>query len=254
MFEKRVSGMFLGEIVRLTILDMLKDEKLSLFKDQNSSFNDWKSTTDISPSSSIFKQWGLDSSIMSVAAADNTPELSTLRQELESILQVYTPSLEDAQAFKAVAGAVGRRAARLSAVAIGAIVLQSGKLDDPEAEVIDVGVDGSLVEHYPFFRDMIYEALRAIDGIGAKGAEKIRIGIAKDGSGVGAALIALVAAGMEKEGDILTEFRQNVKKELNSIPSPREETSTTNTALIIGGLVGVAAIAAVWWSRYNRQS
>ncbi|TQN70041.1 Glucokinase, partial [Colletotrichum shisoi] len=246
MFEKRVSGMFLGEIVRLTILDMLKDEKLSLFKDQNSSFNDWKSPTDISPKSSMFQQWGLDSAIMSVAAADNTPELSTLRQELESILNVYTPSLEDAQAFKAIAGAVGRRAARLSAVAIGAIVLQSGKLDDPEEEVIDIGVDGSLVEHYPFFRDMIYEALRAIDGIGAKGAEKIRIGIAKDGSGVGAALIALVAASMEKEGDVLADFRENVKKELDSLPVPYQELSTTtNTALIIGGLVGVAAIAAV---------
>ncbi|WYZ39480.1 hypothetical protein EsH8_III_001394 [Colletotrichum jinshuiense] len=253
MFEKRVSGMFLGEIVRLTILDMLKDEKVSLFKDQNSSFNDWKSTTDISPQSSMFKQWGLDSAIMSVAAADNTPELSTLRQELESILHVYTPSLEDAQAFKAVAGAVGRRAARLSAVAIGAIVLQSGKLDDPNEDVIDVGVDGSLVEHYPFFRDMIYEALRAIDSIGPKGAEKIRIGIAKDGSGVGAALIALVAAGMEKESDVLTEFRQNVKRELDSVPTPRQESSSTNTALVIGGIVGIAAIAAVWWSRYNRQ-
>ncbi|KAF3807331.1 Glucokinase [Colletotrichum gloeosporioides] len=253
MFEKRVSGMFLGEIVRLTILDMLKDEKLSLFKDANSSFNDWKSTTDISPQSGMFKQWGLDSAIMSVAAADNTPELSTLRQELESVLHVYSPSLEDAQAFKAVAGAVGRRAARLSAVAIAGIVIQSGKLDDPNEEVIDIGVDGSLVEHYPFFRDMIYEALRAIDSIGAKGAEKIRIGIAKDGSGVGAALIALVAAGMEKDSDVLTEFRQNVKRELDTIPTPREEPAISNTTLAIGGAVGVAAIGALWWSRYNRQ-
>ncbi|KAF4827462.1 Glucokinase [Colletotrichum tropicale] len=253
MFEKRVSGMFLGEIVRLTILDMLKDEKLSLFKDANSSFNDWKSTTDISPQSGMFKQWGLDSAIMSVAAADNTPELSTLRQELESVLHVYSPSLEDAQAFKAVAGAVGRRAARLSAVAIAGIVIQSGKLEDPNEEVIDIGVDGSLVEHYPFFRDMIYEALRAIDSIGAKGAEKIRIGIAKDGSGVGAALIALVAAGMEKDSDVLTEFRQNVKRELDTIPTPREEPAISNTTLAIGGAVGVAAIGALWWSRYNRQ-
>ena len=42
------------------------------------------------------------------------------------------------------------------------------------------------------------EALHVIDGIGEEGAKRIRIGIAKDGSGVGAALIALVAAGMEK--------------------------------------------------------
>ena len=46
---------------------------------------------------------------------------------------------------------------------------------------------------------MIYEALRGIDRVGIRGASKIRIGVAKDGSGVGAALIALVAANMEKK-------------------------------------------------------
>jgi hexokinase len=202
MFEKRVSGMFLGEIVRRTLLDMMTNEKMAFFKDENSSFNDWKSTTSIAPHSGIFQQWGLDSSIMSVAAADTTPELSTLRQELESQLHIYSPSLEDAQAFKAVAGAVGRRAARLSAVAIAAVVLETGRLNEVSDEPVDIGVDGSLVEHYPYFRDMIYEGLRVVDGIGEEGAERIRIGIAKDGSGVGAALIALVAAGMEKHSAI----------------------------------------------------
>ena len=115
-------------------------------------------------------------------------------------MNIYSASLEDAQAFKSVAYAVGRRAARLSAVAIGAIVLQSRQLEDGTDEAIDIGVDGSLVEHYPYFRDMIYEALSAIKGIGPEGAKRIRIGIAKDGSGVGAALIALVAAGMENKG------------------------------------------------------
>jgi hexokinase len=198
MFEKRVSGMFLGEIVRLTLIDMLKNEKIAFFKDENSSFNDWRSTTNIGPNSGLFQQWGLDSAILSVAAADNHPELGTLRQQLESQLEVYSPSLEDAQAFKAIASAVGRRAARLSAVAIAAIVLQTGGLNKPGDEPIDIGVDGSLVEHYPFFRDMIYEAFHIIDGIGEEGAKRIRIGIAKDGSGVGAALIALVAAKMEQ--------------------------------------------------------
>lgn len=217
MFEKRISGMFLGEIVRLAIVDMMKNEDTSLFKDVNSSTNDWSTTTSIGAKSGIFTQWGLDTAIMSVAAADSTPELSSLRQALENDMHVYNPSLEDAQAFKAVANAVARRAARLSAVAIGAIAIQTGKLDDPTEEVIDVGVDGSLVEHYPFFRDMIYEALRSIDGIGTKGADKIRIGVAKDGSGVGAALIALVAAKMDKSTETLP---QAFKKELSSIARP----------------------------------
>jgi hexokinase len=195
---------------------------------------------------------------MSVAAADNTPELSTIRLELEKSLDVNAASLEDAQAFKAVSDAVARRAARLAAVAIGAIALQSGKLDDPEEEVIDIGVDGSLVEHYPFFRDMIQEALAVIDGIGAKGAAKIRIGIAKDGSGVGAALIALIAARMEKPGDFLADLRKDIKRRLEKIPSNTSNTSTSvedsglpTTALVVGGIIAVAAIAGIWWSRHR---
>ncbi|KAG5994525.1 hypothetical protein E4U52_001053 [Claviceps spartinae] len=255
MFEKRVSGMFLGEIVRLTIVDMIKNDDIALFRDVNSSFNDRHTTTSIGPNAAIFQTWGLDSAIMSVAAADNTPELSSLRQELENELDIRAPSLEDAQAFKAISDAVARRAARLSAVAIGAIALKSGKLEDPEEDVIDVGVDGSLVEHYPFFRDMIHEALAAIEGIGPAGATKIRIGIAKDGSGVGAALIALIAARQEKPGDFLADLRKDIKRRLEKIPSnvPDVEDSPLNTtALLVGGVVAVMAIAALWWSRQQR--
>ncbi|KAG8405694.1 hypothetical protein J3459_021560 [Metarhizium acridum] len=254
MFEKRVSGMFLGEIVRLTVLDMIKDDDISLFRDANSSFNDRSTTTSIGPKSCIFEAWGLDSAIMSVAAADNTPELSSIRLELEKCLDIYAPSLEDAQAFKAISDAVARRAARLAAVAIGAIALQSGKLDDPEEEVLDIGVDGSLVEHYPFFRDMIYEALAAIDGIGAEKVAKIRIGIAKDGSGVGAALIALIAARAEKPGDFLADLRSDIRRRLEKVPSNvstsvEDPVQSLTPLLVVGALVAVAAIAGIWWSR-----
>ena len=54
-------------------------------------------------------------------------------------------------------------------------------------------MDGSLVEFYPDFEEHIRAAMRAVPQIGAHGEKHIRIGIAKDGSGVGAALIALVA-------------------------------------------------------------
>ncbi|KAJ1335938.1 hexokinase [Microdochium nivale] len=228
LFEKRVSGMFLGEIVRLVIVELINNPNVAFFKDDNSSTNDLKSTTTIAPSSSIFQQWGLDSAIMSVAAADSTSEFFSLRQELEKQLQIYSASLEDAKAFKEIAYAVGRRAARLAAVALGAVVLQSGKLTETTDEVIDIGVDGSLVEHYPYFRDMIYEGLSAIEGIGAEGAKRVRIGIAKDGSGVGAALIALVAAEMEKKNpvDYLTALRTTVTQKLaGAMPSTGDSTT-----------------------------
>lgn len=55
-------------------------------------------------------------------------------------------------------------------------------------------MEGSVVEHYPGFEAYIREALRAIDGIGEEGEVRIVIGHTKDGSSVGAAIIALLAA------------------------------------------------------------
>lgn len=225
-FEKLISGMFLGEILRVVIVKMVSE--VGLLSHPNSSQNDLHSTTSINDTSPLFTAWGVDSSILSIAEADNTVGLRALRQNIESLLGVNAPSLEDAQAIKVIASAIGKRAARLAGCAIAGIVLQSGRLDFTSAksaseivedikagevkaavaatvdkaadtlqvdenEIVDIGVDGSLCEFYPGFEELVREALRAVEGIGAAGERRIRIGIAKDGSGVGAALIALVA-------------------------------------------------------------
>lgn len=221
MFEKRVSGMFLGEILRRAIVALVKDPHVPLFEDASSKQNDLHSTTNIAPESPLFRTWGLDTAFLSVAHGDDSEGLRLTRQALDRDLKISAASFEDAEAVKTLASAIGRRAARLSAVAIASIVLASGKLDakstDPSAappidgaapstlvdgnelsddNVIDIGVDGSLVEFYPGFEGYIREALREIRGIAEQGEKRVRIGIAKDGSGVGAALIALVAEKM----------------------------------------------------------
>ncbi|KAF2850882.1 hypothetical protein T440DRAFT_396113 [Plenodomus tracheiphilus IPT5] len=221
MFEKRVSGMFLGELLRLALLKLINDPQVPLFSDDNSSSNDAHSTTQISKNSPIYKQWGLDTSLLSVCAGDSTPGLRMLRQTLDKEYDISAVSAEDAEAVRDIAAAIGRRAARLSAVAIAAIIINTGRLNTSsstgtatteaksgvnpprgggnlnttvdEEDVIDVGVDGSLVEFYPNFEEHIRQAFREIEGVGEKGEKRVRIGIAKDGSGVGAALIALVA-------------------------------------------------------------
>ncbi|MCJ1279223.1 glucokinase [Puttea exsequens] len=202
MFEKRVSGMFLGEILRRAIVDLIKNPKATLFKDEDSSNNTLHSTTCIADDSALYKRWGLDTSFLSIVAADNTPDLRVIRQTLTKDMDVDAASIEDAQAVKTVAVAIGKRSARLSAVAIGAIVISTGhhisKGGPPEEDVVDVGVDGSLVEFYPGFEEYVREALREIPQLGKEGEKRVRIGIAKDGSGVGAALIALVAAKAER--------------------------------------------------------
>ena len=211
MFEKRISGMFLGEILRLAIIDLIKERKSGLFSDENSSSNDVHSTTCLADESPLWQPWGLDTSFLSIAHGDNSAGFKVTRQTLDKDYGVHAASSEDAEAVKLIAAAIGKRAARLSAVAIAAIVLATDKLSNPkdiataddepvnEDEVVDIGVDGSLVEFYPGFEDYIREALREIEGVGKHGEKRIRIGIAKDGSGVGAALIALVADKLAKQ-------------------------------------------------------
>ncbi|KAI9786401.1 MAG: glucokinase [Geoglossum umbratile] len=196
MFEKRVSGMFLGEILRRAILVLVNSPESQLFKDEISSSNDFGSTTCIADDSSLYKIWGIDTSFLSTVQGDTTPSLQITRQALDRELGVSAASTEDAKAVKELVTAIGKRSARLGAVAIGAVVLATGRLAETstgEESVVDIGLDGSLVEFFPGFEDYMREALREIPGIGEEGEKRIRFGIAKDGSGVGAALIALTA-------------------------------------------------------------
>lgn len=215
MFEKRVSGMFLGEILRRALLSLVQDPKVQLFKDENSSSNDLHSTTTIGEDSALYKQWGIDTSFLSVVQADESAGFKITKQALERDLGIDAASSEDAEAVKILVNAIGKRSARLSALALGAIVISTGSLkqksgvgsDGADAaeindeDIVDIGADGSLVEYYPGFEDNVREAWRDIEEIGPAGEKRIRLGIAKDGSGVGAALIALVASAAEEKAD-----------------------------------------------------
>lgn len=198
MFEKRVSGMFLGEILRRAMLALHnhKSNGVAFLKDKTSADNDMSSTTTIDPDSALFKQWGIDTSFLSIVEEDQSDHLRITKQILEKDLKVSAAATEDAIAIKMLVHAIGKRAARLAAVALGAVIIETKRLETDS--VVDIGIDGSLAEYYPGFEDYIREAFREIDGIGEEGEKKIRIGLAKDGSGLGAALIALTAHQAEK--------------------------------------------------------
>ncbi|RVD86678.1 uncharacterized protein DFL_004941 [Arthrobotrys flagrans] len=196
MFEKRVSGMFLGEILRNAIVALMAD---GLFNVAHG--------TSIDENGPLFTPWSIDTSALSTIQADYTSSYSLTKQLLERDMGVSAASTGDAMAVKALVYGIGKRSARLSAIPIAATAIATGAYENykqakaeaaegEEVEKIDIGVDGSVVEYYPGFERYLREALRDIQPLvpGAAGLEEaIRIGIAKDGSGVGAALIALVA-------------------------------------------------------------
>jgi hexokinase len=186
MFEKRVSGMFLGEILRRALLSLHRNADLGMFKANKNS------KTVLPEKSMLFRQWGLDTSLLSAVEADSSKDLVDVKTALKDHLEIENPSTEECQAVKVLVHAIGKRAARLSAVPLAAILVHTNKLATDD--IVDIGVDGSLVEFYPNFEGHMREALREVPEVGAAGDKKVRIGISKDGSGVGAALIALVAS------------------------------------------------------------
>lgn len=106
--------MFLGELLRLAVLDLSRDEEVQLFKGFL--------IRDIG----LTERWSVDSSILSVAESDNSRDLTVLRHNISHTFG--TPeehvALEDAQAVKLIAHGIGTRAARLAGMAVGSVIVQ----------------------------------------------------------------------------------------------------------------------------------
>lgn len=177
MFEKRVSGMFLGELLRLCMVDL--QQKGVLF-----SQDDIIETND-----ALSRPWSLDTSVPSNIDGDVTDTLIETDGIIKTMLG-YQTTLEQRKAIQILAKAIGKRSAYLSAVPLAGLILHTKAVEKFEGE-IDVGADGSVVEHYPNFEQMIREALRKTK-VGDD-EKRVTLGLARDGSGVGAALCALVA-------------------------------------------------------------
>ena len=121
--KKLISGRYLGEILRLVICELI-DEGV-LFLGQNT----YK----------IESPYVLDTAFLSLMESDPTEELLMIIGIFTHFFALET-TLAERQFFRALAKLVGRRAARLSACGIAAIVSKMGYLEEGCA----VGADGSL--------------------------------------------------------------------------------------------------------------
>ncbi|KAK8019099.1 hexokinase [Apiospora arundinis] len=277
MTEKRISGLYLGELLRLVVL------RIITAKEEGRGKNLFSMTLN-SDESPVFQSEGIESSFLSQIAADDSDDLAKVRVHIADTLRADNVSVEDARAIQIIAKAIARRAARLAGVALAAIIVQCDQSrrdsqstissssfltpsKSPNAAIkvehkpitsskpssaiissssssaqkarqydrrwrqeiwsclqlkpllllpsptlttadkeaaehdggdwVEVGVDGSLIEFYPTFEQEMCEAVG--DVLGPGHAQRLRIGMAKDGSGVGAALVALAATMQQKE-------------------------------------------------------
>lgn len=172
LFEKMVAGMYLGEISRNAML-MLVD-RILLFNGE---------------SSPIFNtQWAFDTAYVSMIEEDDTEDLIHTKEILESTMKIPSTTLTDRKMVKLICDWVGTRAARLAACGLSGVLSHMGRI----GQDVVVAIDGSLFEKYPNYETNIRQAMQEL--FGQEAVNKIRFDLAKDGSGLGAAIIAMVAA------------------------------------------------------------
>ncbi|KAL3642942.1 Hexokinase isoenzyme 2 [Castilleja foliolosa] len=175
IFEKIISGMYLGEIVRRVLCRMAKEANF---------FGD-----NIPPKLKI--AFILRTPDMSAMHHDTSPDLKVVGSKLKDVLEVANSSLKMRKMIVKLCDIVASRGARLSAAGILGILKKLGR-DDVEVgkqqqQRSVVAVDGALFEHYTKFRNCMVSALKELLG---DAADSVVLKLSNDGSGIGAALLA----------------------------------------------------------------
>lgn len=171
-----ISGYYLGEVLRLILLDL--HSKDLFFKNQ-----------DISKLKEAFV---MDASFPSRIAQDPFENLSEVQDLFLTELGIQTTSPER-KVIRRLAELIGNRSARLSVCGIAAICTKRGY------KTAHCAADGSVYSYYPHFKENAARGLRDIFGWETE-EDPIVIVPAEDGSGAGAAIIAALTQARLKKG------------------------------------------------------
>ncbi|XP_062090914.1 hexokinase-1-like [Humulus lupulus] len=174
IFEKMISGMYLGDIVRIVLYKMA--EEAEFFGDT------------VPPKLKI--PFILRTPDMSAMHHDTSPDLKKVASKLKDVLEISNTSLKMRKTIVELCDIVATRGARLSAAGILGILKKLGrdtaKVGDKQKSV--VALDGGLYEHYTKFRSSMEKTLTEL--LGEEVAANILVEHSNDGSGIGAALLA----------------------------------------------------------------
>jgi len=167
ILEKMVSGMYLGEISRLVIMDLIN--RKILFGGKRPALLETKK---------IFQ-----SEYMSLIENDRSEDLFVTERLLKKI-GVLNSNKKDRTLVKKICQLVASRAAHISAATLAAVIVKT----DPALSFRHVvAVDGSVYEKYPGFSANMHSALKKIF---KQRSSRVKMVLTKDGSGTGAAILA----------------------------------------------------------------
>lgn len=169
-YEKMVAGLYLGEILRLVMINLHEND--GLFKGN-----------DISR---LREAHVIDSSFLSIIEKDDSQSMNDISNLFNKELG-FRPAPYELKVCRYLVELIGTRAARLYACGIAAICKKKNITS------CHVGVDATVFNKYGRFKHRAAQALREIFDCPEGTDDLITLRSAEDGSGVGAALIAALA-------------------------------------------------------------
>ncbi|KAG0570355.1 hypothetical protein KC19_6G156200 [Ceratodon purpureus] len=176
-FEKMISGMYLGEIVRHVLVRLA--EEASLFG--------------ASVPVKLYERRTLGTPAVSKMHADTSTDLQVVAKVLRQVYGVETTTLEERKIVHKVCDILGERGGRLAAAGLYGILKKIGRTGTAMNGATDrkktvIAMDGGLFEHHGTYRAYMEETLQELMGSGA--AYEVALRLQNDGSGIGAALLA----------------------------------------------------------------
>lgn len=180
IYEKLVSGMYMGEIVRNVILSLM--EKRLLFMGSVEQYKIYAAPF-VTPDAFLAKY------VSDIETDDGINYEKTA--EVLQTLGVVSPTYEDCAIIQYVCKLVSKRAGAL--VAVGLACLVERILDENEngtSKEVTIGVDGSVYRYHPRFHKNIMKPLSLL----LEKDVNCSLILSDDGSGIGAALVAHIDA------------------------------------------------------------
>ncbi|KAH7636571.1 hexokinase-2-like protein 2 [Dermatophagoides farinae] len=212
LFEKMISGMYMGELVRSIAADLCRRGLL---------FGGKGSTQLFTPH--LFK-----SAYVSAIEGDPDGDFTNVIKACEE-MNLSHATKEDYEGIKMICHRISLRAAHLASAAIATLL---NRLNRPHTTV---GIDGSVFKYHPNFKTVMNEKILELVNPGVE----FELMLSEDGSGRGAALVAAVAVRQQEELRKRGRFRKitpipdSMKPLVNGNNGNKSTTTNNNNAEIV---------------------
>jgi hexokinase len=173
LYEKMISGMYMGEIARRVIVQCVREGLLF----------DGELSEELDTPHKFYTKY-----ISEIEKDEDGGEFLQTKEILDEV-GYSNPSIEDCQNVRKICKAVSERAAYLASAGIAALLNRINK------QCVTVAVDGSLYRFHPHFHSLMMTMTKSL----VKKGINFRMMLSEDGSGKGAALVAAVAYRLQQK-------------------------------------------------------